>query len=60
MDRSIWMYQIERATIEYLEHLSHFIKAPEDDRVKNGKSRVQCPCKNFLNWKCHTCWIDIL
>ena len=47
------MYQIERATIEYLEHLSHFLKVAEDDRVKRGKSKVHCPCKNCLNWKCH-------
>ncbi|GJZ57345.1 reverse transcriptase domain-containing protein [Tanacetum coccineum] len=44
MDRSTWMYQIERATIVYLEHLSIFLKAAEDDRVKKGKSNL------------YTCW----
>ncbi|PWA46888.1 hypothetical protein CTI12_AA504360 [Artemisia annua] len=52
MDRSVWMYQIECVTIEYLEYLPHFLKVAEDDRVKKGKSRVHCPCKNCLNWEC--------
>nr|GEW59489.1 hypothetical protein [Tanacetum cinerariifolium] len=54
MDRSTWMYQIEHATIGYLEHLSIFLKVAEDDRVKKGKSKIHCPCKKCLNWTCYT------
>nr|GEW87515.1 hypothetical protein [Tanacetum cinerariifolium] len=45
--------KIERATIEYLEHLSIFLKVAEDDRVKKGKSKIHCPYKKCLNWTCY-------
>ena len=49
MDRYTWMYNIKRATPEYMEKLSEFMKAAEDDRVMSGKDEIFCPCKKCRN-----------
>ncbi|GKA54835.1 ulp1 protease family, C-terminal catalytic domain-containing protein [Tanacetum coccineum] len=49
MDRYTWMYNIKRATPEYIENLSDFIKVAEDDRVMSGEDEIFCPCKKCRN-----------
>ncbi|PWA81140.1 ulp1 protease family, C-terminal catalytic domain-containing protein [Artemisia annua] len=49
MDHYTWMYNIKRATLEYMEKLSDFMKAAEDDRVMSGKDEIFCPCKKCRN-----------
>ncbi|KAI3682163.1 hypothetical protein L2E82_50097 [Cichorium intybus] len=51
MDRNTWMYEISRASNEYLSFLNDFLKVADDDRVNKGKSYIWCPCKICQN--CH-------
>ncbi|PWA86111.1 ulp1 protease family, C-terminal catalytic domain-containing protein [Artemisia annua] len=53
MDRRKWMYNIERATPEYINGLSEFIKTAEDHQAKTGKARISCPCKKCANFIFH-------
>ncbi|GJY53588.1 uncharacterized protein Tco_0445252 [Tanacetum coccineum] len=49
MDRSRWMYKIDRSSEEYLTNLSEFIRVAEDDRKRKGKLRISCPCQDCYN-----------
>ena len=53
MDRRKWMYNIERATPEYINVLSEFIKTAENHQAKIGKARISCPCKKCANFIFH-------
>ncbi|GJW31569.1 hypothetical protein Tco_0051601, partial [Tanacetum coccineum] len=40
---------LERATPEYMENLSDFIKVAENDRVRSGNDEIFYPCKKCRN-----------
>ena len=54
MDRSRWMYKIDRNSEEYLTRLSEFIRVAEDDRERKGKLRISCPCKDCNHLQFYT------
>ncbi|KAL4568737.1 hypothetical protein LXL04_024352 [Taraxacum kok-saghyz] len=49
MDRIHWMYRLKRSDDGYLVRLAGFLKAAEENRVKNGESYIWCPCINCKN-----------
>ncbi|KAI3679500.1 hypothetical protein L2E82_51279 [Cichorium intybus] len=50
MDRETWMYELRRASNEYLDHLNIFLEVAVDHQVNEGETHIWCPCK-----KCHNC-----
>ncbi|XP_071727304.1 uncharacterized protein [Rutidosis leptorrhynchoides] len=49
MDRSEWMYNIGRTSIEYMKSLDEFITIAETDQLQKGNEKIICPCKKCFN-----------
>nr|XP_043639125.1 uncharacterized protein LOC122610198 [Erigeron canadensis] len=52
--RRRWMYEITRHSEEFDNGLTEFMKVAEENRKKNCREKICCPCKScqILNWFC--------
>nr|XP_043619630.1 uncharacterized protein LOC122591425 [Erigeron canadensis] len=51
MDQIYWMYEIPRATKDYLTCLNQFIETVEKYKIESGDNHIRCPCKKCKNIK---------
>ncbi|XP_071695199.1 uncharacterized protein [Rutidosis leptorrhynchoides] len=59
MDRNTWMYEIGRATSEFIDSLDEFITIAETDQLEKGNTTISCPCKKCKNAQWYTDSTDI-
>ncbi|XP_071718785.1 uncharacterized protein [Rutidosis leptorrhynchoides] len=59
MDRNTWMYEIGRATSEFIDSLDEFIIIAETDQLEKGNTTISCPCKKCKNARWYTNSNDI-
>ncbi|KAJ9552586.1 hypothetical protein OSB04_016631 [Centaurea solstitialis] len=54
MDRNDWMYEIPRATQEYLAGLDEFMEAAKNYQLSSGENGIWCPCRKCRNFLKHS------
>ncbi|XP_071733583.1 uncharacterized protein [Rutidosis leptorrhynchoides] len=59
MDQNTWMYEIGRASSEYIESLDEFITTAETDQLEKENTTISCPCKKCKNARWYTDSTDI-
>ncbi|XP_071704533.1 uncharacterized protein [Rutidosis leptorrhynchoides] len=59
MDRHTWMYEIGRATFEFIDSLDEFITIAETDQLEKENTIISCPCKKCKNARWYTDSTDI-
>ncbi|XP_071708869.1 uncharacterized protein [Rutidosis leptorrhynchoides] len=59
MDQNTWMYEIGRATSEFMDSVDEFITVAETDQLEKGKTAISCPCKKCKNARWYADSTDI-
>ncbi|XP_071688567.1 uncharacterized protein [Rutidosis leptorrhynchoides] len=59
MDRNTWMYEIGRATSEFMDSVDEFITVAETDQLEKGNTAISCPCKKCKNARWYADSTDI-
>ncbi|XP_071713721.1 uncharacterized protein [Rutidosis leptorrhynchoides] len=59
MDRNTWMYEIGRATSEFMDSVDEFIIVAETDQLEKGNTAISCPCKKCKNARWYADSTDI-
>ncbi|XP_071740963.1 uncharacterized protein [Rutidosis leptorrhynchoides] len=59
MDRNTWMYEIGRATAEFMDSVDEFITVAETDQLEKGNNAICCPCKKCKNARWYADLTDI-
>ncbi|XP_071708619.1 uncharacterized protein [Rutidosis leptorrhynchoides] len=59
MDWNTWMYEIGRASSEFIDSLEEFITIAETDKLEKENTTISCPCKKCKNAQWFTDSTDI-
>ncbi|XP_071687302.1 uncharacterized protein [Rutidosis leptorrhynchoides] len=59
MDQNTWMYEIGRATSEFMDSVDEFITVVETDQLEKVNSAISCPCKKCKNARWYADSTDI-
>ncbi|XP_071712201.1 uncharacterized protein [Rutidosis leptorrhynchoides] len=59
MDRNTWMYEIGRATFEFMDSVDEFITVAETYQLEKGNTVISCPCKKCKNARWYADSTDI-
>ncbi|XP_071705352.1 uncharacterized protein [Rutidosis leptorrhynchoides] len=59
MDRNTWMYEIGRATAEFMDSVDEFITVVETDQLEKGNNAICCPCNKCKNARWYADSTDI-